>query len=177
MVTVAAGVRPKTRSEPSTSTLGNVTAAAATAAVLPSTAEESTPGAAGSTRAVYVSQQETEPREMAGITNWNRPCGMAFGTATSLYERHPVDGEVAGNPVADAFAVVARSNNALLALADGVNWGERAALAARSAIHGCIDYLNRALFSPMTPGRNLTTNVSISHRGDTFRLNLTIFVI
>ena len=32
-----------------------------------------------------------------------------------------------------------RSNNALLCLADGVNWGERAALAARSAIHGAMD--------------------------------------
>ena len=42
--------------------------------------------------------------------------------------------------------MVCRSNSALLALADGVNWGEKARLAARCAVHGCLDYLNRALF-------------------------------
>lgn len=118
--------------------------------------EESTPTEAVAETAAGATAEET--REIAGVVNWNRPCGLAFGTATSLYERHPVDGEVAGNPVADAFAVVARTNNAVLALADGVNWGERAALAARSAIHGCVDYLNRALFTPTNPGHRPTTN-------------------
>ncbi|KZS03485.1 PP2C domain-containing protein [Daphnia magna] len=96
--------------------------------------------------------------EIAGVVNWNRPSGIAFGAATSLYERHPISGETAGNPLADAFAIVTRSNNALMCLADGVNWGERAALAARSAIHGAMDYLNRALFPSTTNGRQLTTN-------------------
>ena len=54
---------------------------------------------------------------------------------------------------------MARPNNALLCLADGVNWGERAALAARSAIHGAMDYLNRALFASTSTGRCLTTSV------------------
>ena len=31
----------------------------------------------------------------------------------------------AGNPIADSFGVVARYNSGLLALADGVNWGEK----------------------------------------------------
>lgn len=52
----------------------------------------------------------------------------------------------AGEPIADTFAMVARKNNAILALADGVNWGPKACLAARCAIHGCVDYLNKALF-------------------------------
>lgn len=47
----------------------------------------------------------TEPAEpeieIAGVINWNRPSGIAFGAATSLYERHPVSGERAGNPLAD----------------------------------------------------------------------------
>lgn len=44
----------------------------------------------------------TEPEiEIAGVHNWNRPSGIAFGAATSLYERHPVSGETAGNPLAD----------------------------------------------------------------------------
>lgn len=42
--------------------------------------------------------------EIAGVTNWNRPSGIAFGAATSLYERHPVSGETAGNPLADVRA-------------------------------------------------------------------------
>lgn len=58
-----------------------------------------------------------------------------------------------------------RSNNALLCLADGVNWGERAALAARSAIHGAMDYLNRALFTSTTNSRQLTTSVSHNEAG------------
>ena len=31
-------------------------------------------------------------------------------------------------------------------LGDGVNWGTRAALASRAAVHGAMDYLNQALF-------------------------------
>lgn len=33
-----------------------------------------------------------------------------------------------------------------MALADGVNWGDGARLAARSAVHGCLDHLDRAIF-------------------------------
>lgn len=48
----------------------------------------------------------------------------------------------AGEPIADVWGVVARRNNAILALADGVNWGDGARLAARCAIRGAIDHLN-----------------------------------
>lgn len=51
-----------------------------------------------------------------------------------------------GEPVADAYGICVRENSAILALADGVNWGDKAALAAKCAVHGCIDYLNRALY-------------------------------
>jgi hypothetical protein len=44
----------------------------------------------------------------------------AFGISTSLYEKHPVTGQSAGNPIADVFGIIARENNAILALADGV---------------------------------------------------------
>jgi hypothetical protein len=48
------------------------------------------------------SGESVEPEiEIAGVVNWNRPSGIAFGAATSLYERHPVSGETAGNPLAD----------------------------------------------------------------------------
>lgn len=52
-----------------------------------------------------------------------------------------------GNPIADVFAVISRENCCILALADGVNWGEKSRLAARCAVRGAVDYLNFHLFS------------------------------
>nr|CAD7204261.1 unnamed protein product [Timema douglasi] len=97
--------------------------------------------------------------EIAGVSDWSRTHQRAYGAATTLYERHPLTQENAGNPIADCFAVVARRNSAILAIADGVNWGEKACVAARSAIHGCVDYLNKAMFSgaaSTTPVTNTT---------------------
>lgn len=65
-----------------------------------------------------------------------------------------------GNPIADAFGVVAREDSAILALADGVNWGEKACIAARCAVHGCLQHLNTALYSPAAAPSE-TTTVSI----------------
>ncbi|KAG7167580.1 PP2C-like domain-containing protein, partial [Homarus americanus] len=70
--------------------------------------------------------KRSEKEEIAGLLNWNRPHKRAYGLSTTLYERHPVTSERAGNPIADAFGVVAREDSAILALADGVNWGEKA---------------------------------------------------
>ncbi|XP_015791644.1 PP2C-like domain-containing protein CG9801 [Tetranychus urticae] len=84
--------------------------------------------------------------EIAGVDNWKCPTENAFGLATSLYESHPTTSERAGEPIADSFGICVRENSAILALADGVNWGEGACIAARSAIHGAIEYLNKALY-------------------------------
>ena len=46
-------------------------------------------------------KDEDQLIEIAGVVDWHRPGGMACGAATSLYERHPVTGETAGNPLAD----------------------------------------------------------------------------
>ncbi|KAG8235341.1 hypothetical protein J437_LFUL015849 [Ladona fulva] len=90
-------------------------------------------------------------REIAGVRGgWQRWNRKAYGIAKSLYERHPVSGRVAGSPVADAFAIVARKDSALLALADGVNWGPKAATAARAALHGSLRHLHVALYNPPT---------------------------
>lgn len=91
-------------------------------------------------------EAETAPEEIAGICNWNQPTEFAHGIATTLYECHPVTKENAGEPIADAFAICVRENSAVMALADGVNWGDKSCLAARCAVHGCVDYLNRALY-------------------------------
>lgn len=93
---------------------------------------------------------------IAGIRYWNRPNNAAYGLSDTLYERHPLTGEAAGNPIADTFAVVARKNSAILVLGDGVNWGARAALASRAAVHGAMEYLNQALFG-VSRNRTLTT--------------------
>lgn len=83
--------------------------------------------------------------------------------STSLYDHDPFTGEVngkeklvllfskilltvLGEPIADCFAVCAQENNAILMIADGVNWGYKPRLAARSAIHGAMAYLNEKLF-------------------------------
>ena len=60
-----------------------------------------------------------------------------------------------GDPIADSFAVSVRENSAIIALADGVNWGEKASLASRCAIYGCIDYLNKVLYSPVTESNRI----------------------
>ncbi|KAH7935391.1 hypothetical protein HPB52_006890 [Rhipicephalus sanguineus] len=91
-------------------------------------------------------EAETATEEVAGICNWNQPAEFAYGIATTLYECHPVTKENAGEPIADAFAICVRENSAIMALADGVNWGDKSCLAARCAVHGCMDYLNRALY-------------------------------
>ena len=94
------------------------------------------------------------------MRNWSQPHKKAYGAATTLYELHPLTGENAGNPIADCFAIVARKDSAILALADGVNWGQKACVAARSAVHGCVEYLNKAIFSDATPSRINSTTVS-----------------
>lgn len=53
--------------------------------------------------------------------------------------------------------MVAREDSAILALADGVNWGEKASIAARCAVHGCLHHLNTALYSPAASPPETTT--------------------
>lgn len=95
--------------------------------------------------------------EVAGIRDWSLPHRRAYGAATTLYELHPLTHENAGNPIADCFAIVARKDSAVMALADGVNWGQKACVAARSAVHGCVEYLNKAIFSDAAPSKPTST--------------------
>jgi len=53
---------------------------------------------------------------------------------------------IIGEPIADCFAICAQENNAILMIADGVNWGYKARLAARCAIHGAMASLNKQLY-------------------------------
>lgn len=89
----------------------------------------------------------TSGKDVAGVGEWGIGTARAYGCSTTLYEKHPLTGITAGEPIADCFAIVSRRDSAVLCLADGVNWGVKASLAARAAIHGCVDYLNQAVFS------------------------------
>ncbi|CAF4206907.1 unnamed protein product [Rotaria sordida] len=85
--------------------------------------------------------------KVAGQHNWQIPNEQfACGLSTSLYDHNPFTGEINGEPIADCFAICAQENNAILSIADGVNWGYKARLAARCAIHGAMGCLNQQLF-------------------------------
>lgn len=113
----------------------------------PSTCTSQASGNQPSTSSVSPPAPEPADNFIAGIDDWQRPSSpFAFGISTSLYESHPTLKERAGEPVADSFGICVRENSAILALADGVNWGEKASLASRCAINGCLDYLNQSLY-------------------------------
>lgn len=105
----------------------------------------------------YRSTTTTTPPTIAGISDWFNPHETAYGIATTLYEKNPTNDTNNGEPIADSFGIVARSNSAILALADGVNWGTKASIAARSAVHGSMEYLNKALFCPSVNNEITTT--------------------
>lgn len=83
---------------------------------------------------------------IANIKNWNRSDDHAYGISVSLYEKNIITRENTGNPVADCFGIVARQDTCIMALADGVNWGDGAQLAARCAVQGAMEYLNSAIY-------------------------------
>lgn len=82
--------------------------------------------------------------------SWSKKHHRAHGIGTSLYDCDPVTNITNGDPVADVYAVVAAENSCILALADGVNWGEKSRLAARCAIAGCLQYLSSHLYTANT---------------------------
>ncbi|XP_055594745.1 PP2C-like domain-containing protein CG9801 [Uranotaenia lowii] len=92
------------------------------------------------------SSEATATDPIAGVHNWKTSNDDVYGISVSLYEKNGITGENIGNPVADCFGILTRDNSCIMALADGVNWGEGARLAARCAIQGSIDYLNSAIF-------------------------------
>ncbi|SPP84035.1 blast:GDNF-inducible zinc finger protein 1 [Drosophila guanche] len=116
------------------------------------------------------------PAVVAGVENWRMECDFAYGISVSLYETNMLTKEPMGNPIADCYGMVVRGDSAAMAMADGVNWGNNtvgrksllilipkrfagdgARLAARSAVHGCLDYLDRAVFGQALECRATTT--------------------
>uniref|UniRef100_A0A182YN07 Uncharacterized protein n=1 Tax=Anopheles stephensi TaxID=30069 RepID=A0A182YN07_ANOST len=83
---------------------------------------------------------------IANVSDWDRPNEDAYGISVSLYEKHLHTSGNVGDPIADCFGILSRADSCIMAMADGVNWGEGARIAARSAVQGAIEYLNSAVF-------------------------------
>uniref|UniRef100_A0A2M4CRH9 Putative serine/threonine protein phosphatase signal transduction mechanism n=1 Tax=Anopheles darlingi TaxID=43151 RepID=A0A2M4CRH9_ANODA len=83
---------------------------------------------------------------VACIADWNRATEDAYGMSISLYEKNLHTLGSVGDPIADCFGIATRQDSCIMAMADGVNWGEGARVAARSAIQGSMEYLNSAIF-------------------------------
>ena len=91
------------------------------------------------------------------LTNqgWDESIPEADGDVVTLYDAVALDKEKHhGDPIADVFAIVARPSSAILALADGCNWGQKPLKAARCAVKGCIEFLNKTLFDDETMPRD-----------------------
>lgn len=84
--------------------------------------------------------------QKSGIQKWNLYNHRAYGIACSLYENNPITNTTVGEPIADVYAILARKDSSILCLADGVNWGPRSRLAARSAVRASMNFINRNLF-------------------------------
>ena len=84
---------------------------------------------------------------IAGCKDWNQPSEYAYGLAISLYEedRSKANPVIVGEPIADVFGVQARENMAVLAIADGVNWGVKPRLAARCAVRAVMEHVTANL--------------------------------
>ena len=70
------------------------------------------------------------------------PVDASTTTTTGQQQPSPMRAtkRIAGDPIADVFGVVARENSAILALADGVNWGRKSRLAARCAVRAVMEH-------------------------------------
>ena len=78
----------------------------------------------------------------------------------SLYEKNSTAGlERVGDPIADVYAVVARSNHGILAIADGCNWGEKPRLAGKCAVQECMQHLSGKLYGREAANNHTTHEI------------------
>eukprot|EP00794_Sanderia_malayensis_P008104 gene8104-8972_t len=93
-------------------------------------------------RLSHNSSEKVDKTPAIGITNWKRRCDDCWGMVTSLYDKKKGCTGNEGDPVADCLAVLARPNNAILILADGVSWGYKSRMAARCAVYSSLAHLS-----------------------------------
>ena len=113
----------------------------------------------GITRLDLHSTDTLNTEEVAGIREWNcPPCDFVYGMSLSLYEEDETKGttqlvngvaqrlpHVVGEPVADVYAAVVRTNSCILAVADGVSWGKKPRLAARCAVRTAVEFISDSI--------------------------------
>ena len=90
---------------------------------------------------------------------WHQPHPIADGESITLYEHKDQTTYHHGDPIADVFAVLARPNSCILAVADGCSWGIKPRLAARCAVHGSMEHINAKLFQSSSSERFTTQDV------------------
>ncbi|XP_065835113.1 PP2C-like domain-containing protein CG9801 isoform X1 [Oscarella lobularis] len=103
-------------------------------------------------------------KPIAGSMNWTRKHELAYGMAVSLYDHPPGREHPQGHPVADVFGVAVYPNSCVIALADGVNWGEKARLAARCAVRGAMERIHKDLYAPPNALRHATLDTHVVTR-------------
>ena len=54
---------------------------------------------------------------------WNLKSDHVYGLSDSLYDQNQITKMKNGDPIADCFGIISREDSAILAVADGVNWG------------------------------------------------------
>lgn len=101
------------------------------------------------------------------ILKWNIHHRNTYGIACSLYENNLITKTTVGDPIADVFSVLTRQNSSIMILADGVNWGPRSRLAARSAVRASMNYLNKHMFFPSTTTDDLGLDLDGTHKLNT----------
>jgi hypothetical protein len=90
-------------------------------------------------------QQHSIPQPLSPRQQQLHKQQQTWGSAVSLYDLDPRTGQRNGDPIADCFATIAYQQGAVMALADGVNWGERPKAAARGAVLGFCSSLHQQL--------------------------------
>ena len=99
-------------------------------------------------------------KEVAGVNCWFAATSEAEGQSVSLYEKNSTAGlERVGDPIADVYAVVARSNHGILAIADGCNWGEKPRLAGKCAVQECMQHLSGKLYGREAANNHTTHEI------------------
>ncbi|KAF6254955.1 hypothetical protein COO60DRAFT_260710 [Scenedesmus sp. NREL 46B-D3] len=88
-------------------------------------------------------QQQQQPQQQDLLQQQQQQ--QACGGAVSLYDRDAATGRRNGEPIADCYGILTYRGGAVMALADGVNWGERPRAAARGAVHGFLGHVHQEL--------------------------------
>ncbi|XP_038067796.1 PP2C-like domain-containing protein CG9801 isoform X2 [Patiria miniata] len=93
-------------------------------------------------------RNEKKPPLDRDVSKWRQRNEKAYGKSVSLYEYKNSDKkECTGDPIADVFAIHATRNSCIMAVADGVGWGQAARRAAQCAVKGSMEYLLKTLYS------------------------------